>query len=161
MDGEGSLFIVVEFGVGLAGFASIVIVLSREGTESHPHRRLDVVDLIGNALGAAFMALVPVAMHHASFSSDLIWRMSSFLLFAYQLNLGRWGYREARKAKTPLPRYYTLYYNSVGGVVMLAQVANVIGYPAAPQIAPFYVGLMWQLTSGATQFVRILLRRVA
>lgn len=161
MEGEGALFIVVEFAVGMAGFGGIIVALTGRGGEGDQTRLFEFADLLSlfaNALGAAFLALVPVALGFLDVAPASIWRIASGLVVTFQLSMVAFGMREARRLGEPLPAYYKRFAWTVGGVVLLLQLANIAGVPREPGIAFFFIALLWHLAFAAIGFVRLVAR---
>lgn len=65
----GPLFAVMEFGVGLAGFAGVAFAVMHRG-ELGSVDRFRINNLLVNALGASFFALVPVLLDSTALSSN-------------------------------------------------------------------------------------------
>ncbi|MDJ0865783.1 MAG: hypothetical protein QNK03_06720 [Myxococcota bacterium] len=164
MEGEGALFIVVEFSVGLAGFGGIIVALRRsigDQQAAHKFEFTDLLSVFANSLGAAFLALVPVALNFLEVQPASIWRISSALIVALQLGLTGFGQREVRRLREPLPLYYRRFAWMGGGIILLVQVSNVVGFPWAPGIALFFLGLLWHMLFAAIGFVRLVIRHAS
>jgi hypothetical protein len=160
---QGPLFAVIEFGVGLAGFAGVAFALI------HPDERA-VVDrfrisnLLACALGAAFFALVPVLLDATGLSAHATWRITSGLLAAsstvgWVLTVRRGRAMSAEARAQMSGRVWA--FNATHSMLAVALlVANVLGWPFAPQFAPVLFALFSLLAQAAINFVRIVSRFV-
>jgi hypothetical protein len=68
-----------EIGVGLAGFSSIALALTRRDAPLTPAQAIYVRELILNSLAVIFMALLPVGLILVGIPDSIIWRgLSAF-----------------------------------------------------------------------------------
>ncbi|MCG8588702.1 MAG: hypothetical protein MJE66_05375, partial [Proteobacteria bacterium] len=125
---------------------------------NHEFELADLLSVFANALGAAFLALVPIALGFLEVRPVTIWRISSALMVTLQLGLAAFGQREVRRLGAPLPAYYRRFAWIAGGIVLLIQVSNIVGLPRDPGIALFFVGLLWHMAFAAIGFVRLVMR---
>ena len=159
MEEHDPLFAVMEFGVGLAGFAGVAFAVSRKGALSQADL-FRLRNLLGSSLGAAFFALVPVLLNAMPLSSINTWRITSALLLVYHAfatammrSTSQSIPAEQREQMSRTLRGVVLA-NLALSVVLLA--ANTVGWPGAPQFWPVLFALIAMLLHAAINFVRLL-----
>jgi len=157
----GPLFAVMEFGVGLAGFAGVAFAVIHRG-DLGTVNRFRIRNLLSCALGAAFLAFVPVLLDSAGVRADDNWRLTSVLVavcyvagWVLALNRARAMSAEER-ASMSRPVWAVNLAHSLVGLLLL--VGNVVGWPFDPQIAPVLFSLLSLLVQAAINFVRLVSR---
>ena len=156
---------VPEFAVALAGFSGVAFALSHQRGALASIDRFRTLNLLMWALGAAFVSTFPLLAVSFGAQGPLVWRWSSagFVLVllvctAVPLILVRSLSAHDRAALSN-----ALWVLAVGGniVLLLIQIANVLGLFGDPMPGPILAGLIWLLFFASLLFVRLLVNRPA
>ncbi len=157
-----SFEILAEVAIGLAGFGSIAIVLSRDPTRWDAADFFRTSALLLSSLGALFLALLPVGLATAQLADASVSRVSSsitavfFLTFATIL---------LRMRRTHLDRAYwfspmLFAVVAVTGLMNLsAQILNAAAVPFPPSPTVPFFGIVWFLLYACLMLVRIVFLR--
>jgi hypothetical protein len=159
MEATEALLGLAQFALALAGFTGVVIAFGWRGGEWHAADAFRTWRALNSSLGAAFLALVPVALEQLGVHGEPLWRWSSLVICLYtvcwvSLDAPRhWRLRAELRAVIPAwgPR---LLYASVA-VIFAAQALNGLGLWWAPQPGVYFVGLIVFLLLPALIFGRI------
>ena len=151
---------IAEIGIGLAGFSGLVVALrGRSGplTELQKYRMRLLFML---AFGAMFLALLPAILESFGVPAERIWFDSAATMFVYSTwFLLTWMIPARRYAKT-VPEIFNWYAFSIMSaghtVVVLLQLATMLGIIEARAPGAYAAGLIWYLVHGAQQFMRML-----
>lgn len=158
-----SLNIVIEFGLGLAGFAGIVVALAGDPRNWSEGERVRVFGLIISALLACFTAFLclTLAKHY---SLDTAVRTSSTVLFIlslyfYPKQVLRTFY-VSRVAKENYSHSVTLFLSIITLAILSMSFISAAGWLVQPLFL-LYGALVLNLLFAATIYIRILLYRPA
>ncbi len=150
-----NLALVAELAIGLAGFASLVVVVGhRQGRDS---RQLDVSRLRGMlelSLMVTGFALIPHIPHQAGMSEALVWQSCSGLFAAVAAAFTIFKIRELLL----LPRHDFHYPWHIFWVGLSASAVISLGVAALGLLAPtsaYLWGLYVYLTIAALTFLRL------
>ena len=160
---QESLFAIVEFGVGLAGFAAVFVALVRRAGawEAASAYRLEL--LLVQSLAASLFALLPVSLRLLGVEPSLNWRLSSGLLA--MAHIGGLVYARGRYRRLPgdARRELSRVLLHGGTVLMLLSAAvlvlNGLGVLFAPQEGPYFLVLVSLLVASVLNFVRTVTTR--
>ena len=158
-----SLEIIIEFGLGLAGFAGIVVALAGDPKSWTEGERLRVFGLIASALLASFacFSCIALAQHY---STDTAIRISSTIFFIVSVFFfPRQVYRTLRVFRTLKENYsfpVSIFLASVTIAILALSFGAAAGLFAKP-LFPFYSALVLALFFSSVIYVRLLLYRPA
>lgn len=157
----GPLFAVMEFGVGLAGFAGVAFVVIHRG-ELGSVDRFRISNLLVTALGAAFLALLPVLLDSTALSLEATWRLTSGVVILCVG--GGWvvAIRRTRamsgEERASMSRWIWIFNLLHSGLSLALLAGNLVGWPFTPQVAPVFFALLSPLIQAAVNFVRLISR---
>ena len=163
MSEQETLTSVTEFAIALAGFSGIVVALGKQPGRWAPADRYRLLNVLGFAFGAGFMAYLPIGLAHAGLTGSQLWRASSGLFLCFGV-LGS-GFMVVRTRRLPdnvralvhpVVRQISYTTSAIG---LLVQLANVVGLGFTPQFSAYFLGLVVLLLNGSIQFTRILFVR--
>ena len=159
MSQHETLFALMEFGVGLAGFAGVAFAVIHRGRLAAVER-FRVTNILLFSLGAAFFAFVPVVLDETGQSADHTWRLTSALLVVFYLILRVSGPRRMRafsdEDRSRISRPFMAFTKALFVLGVLVLHGNTVGWPFAPQSAPVLLALLSLLGISAGNFVRLL-----
>jgi hypothetical protein len=157
MEGAGAnyLFALATLAMTFAGFCAIVIVLRQAIGEGLSGFHVLLTSLYLEAgLGTTAFCMLPPLLALCGVSLHAVWRTSSGIIIAVILLYG-WTYPRRRRVKTldrlPLRRWLPIAIGSA--IVIVGLLANVLGVPYEPGVAPVAVAATWTLGCGAVIFV--------
>ena len=156
---SGMLGVVAELGVGLAGFSGIAIVFMRGGENLSRIETDRLGIMLGVALGATFLAVLPLTIPALNTSEGC--RIASGIMALYTAGF-LWYYTTATLGMKPVapelvsgPAFFLC---SVGHFLnMMLQFASLAGVVACG--TAYGIGLAWLLFHAAYQFGRIMFIR--
>ena len=157
------LNIVIEFGIGLAGFAGIVVALAGDPRNWTVGERVRVFGLIISALMASFGSFLCLTLA-AYYSVDVAVRLSSGVYFIVALlffprQVHRTFYL-VRDSKENYSRPMTLCLMLITVLILGLSLSAALGLTAKP-IALFFGSLVLTLLFAAFIYIRLLLYRPA
>ena len=159
---EGVLYTLAGLAMSFAGFSGLVVTLpTRDGTQTWSPVELTMLGLlIGDSLLVLFLALLPVPLALANWSSDQIWTLCSALLGSWFLVgdfLAVRGEIRDRRTRQSIPnpviapvRYPIYVVAIVMGVVLWLSAWNLV---FARGQALYVLGLMVLLAFAAVEFL--------
>lgn len=160
MEAPDSLQTVAEVGIGLAGFSGLIMALRKDAGPPDSIQRFRLNLLFGLAFGAIFLSFLPGVLASMAVPEQRIWFDSSASLFTYSLLLMWWWFGGSRRHARVVPEIFNWYaftLMSVGHViVVVSQLAVMLGLFEARAPGIFTLGLTWYLIHAAQQFVRML-----
>ena len=154
-----ALLALAQFSLALAGFTGVVIAFGWRGGDWHAADSFRIWRALFTSLGAAFLALVPVAFELLGVEGEALWRWSSgvFALYAIvwaSLDAPRhWRLRAVLRGVVPSWGPGLLYTIAAG--IFAAQVLNVLGVWYAPQPGVYFLGVLVYLLLPALIFARV------
>ena len=154
-----------EFGIGLAGFASIFLALTRRGGRLARGDAYRVRWMLINSLGAAGLAIVPVTLETLGLRPPLLWQVASGLHVAIMLAgtvpsaFAQFERLEAGDRAQISPFFHVIGW-SVASVVLAAQTLNALGFLVGPSAGPYLLSVALMLTLGGMHFVGLLFGRL-
>lgn len=161
-EAAGALLTLAEIGIGLVGFAGLILAVTRRTSSMSRIEVLQLQELVRAGLGAAALALVPVGAMLVGASGPALWRTASgihvlivaagaFPMIAYELR------RIPRAERAPTLPAVTY---GLGSVCVLIQGANVVGWPFGVSPGPYFLGVLVPLGVAALYFTRLLFSRL-
>ncbi|MDH3468341.1 MAG: hypothetical protein OES26_20960 [Gammaproteobacteria bacterium] len=160
MEFHGSLQVIAEIGIGLAGFSGLIVALRKNAGPLTAVQKYRLQILLSLAFGAMFLSLLPELLF--SFGSDPqdVWRLSSACLSIYSILFLIWWIRESLYIKDANPELFNwfAYSRMVAGhvVIILMQLSSVFSIFDFADDASYVVALIWYLLHSAQQFTRML-----
>ncbi len=158
-----SLGIIIEFAIGLAGFAGIAVSVGDPAGSAGLYERHQLRSLLVAAFGAALVAFVALGLLHSGFSETRAWFASSAACLAYTVAM--WIFIARTHLALPLEQRATTtvwrgsLFLLVSVVSVVVQAVNLSGGFGSRGFAAVYFGLVCLLAHGALQFIWILLAR--
>lgn len=165
MEHSDTLLGFAELGVGLGGFASIFLALTRRGERLAPGDAYPVRWMLINSLGAAGLAIVPVAVEALGLAPPRLWQLCSGLHVALMLaGTIPAALQESRRLDPEQrasidPRVQAFGW-CTAGAIFLAQALNTLGWLVGPAAGPYLVSLGLMLVVGGVHFIGLLFRRL-
>ncbi len=162
MEGSEALSALAEIAIGIAGFAAITLVLSRNRDSLSPELLFVIRTMIVNSMLTAFLALFPWVLQSATLLRSEVWRWSSaawvlFVLFVVWPVYIREQRALALRADAGVFRLAVVGWG-LGGLAMVVHCANVFGWPLDPSFSAFYLGLWLALGVAGISFVFLIYR---
>ncbi len=154
------LFTVAEIAIALAGFAGLIVAISRRDDKPAEDVRLEI-ELLKNVLGASFMAvafsLIPATLLGMEIDPIVAWRSSAFLyLVSFVVYLSRTvpktlaSYRETNRS---VPRTYRI---NIGLAVVVCISLGLVVIGVLP-VSAYLPALLYVLYGAGVSFVRVFL----
>ncbi len=152
------LFTVAEIAIALAGFAGLIVAISRRDDRLAEDVRLQI-ELLKNVLGGSFMvvafSLIPVVLLGMEIDPVVAWRSSAFL---FSISLAVYISRTVpktlasyRATNRSVPRTYRI---NIGlAVVVIIGLALVV--IAVLPVSAYLPALLYVLYGAAASFVRV------
>jgi hypothetical protein len=155
-----ALYNIAEIAVGLAGFAGVVLAISRGREELVSYDAFRVFQLLANAISAMLLALVPIALYAAGVPMEDTWRASSGVMVLVTLGIGAGAFRFGREVD-PEDLHWAIGSVLIGGtsINLTCQTLNVLHVGFHGIFAVYYFGLFWFLTGAGMSFVTLLFIR--
>ena len=159
MDPNDALIALAQFALALAGFTGVVISFGWSDEDWHAADAFRTLRALIASLGAAFLALVPIAIQVFGVTGEPVWRWSSAVFALHSVVWfatdapRHWRKREELQGVIPAWGPIALYAAAVP--IFVAQVLNALGVWFAPQPGVYFVGLLIFLLLPATIFARI------
>ena len=154
----GSFEILAEIAIGLAGFGTIAIVLSRDPTRWDSADFFRTAALFLSSLGALFLALLPIGLATAALPDVLLWQISSAVMatfiIIYSVILLRLRRQHLERSHWFGPALLsTIFITTV--LNLFAQVLNSSGLLFEPNATCAFFGIVWFLMYACLMLVRI------
>lgn len=155
LPGSGFFYAMAGLAMTFSGFAAIVVVLRQStGSQLSPLHVLFTRFFIECGLMVALFGIIPPLLGLSGITEASVWRASSVILLAtampYCVCYPKRRRRAAPSEKVP-PRFYVL--AGIGWLDFVALVANVLGWPFAPNPFPVAVLMVFLLCAGAFIFL--------
>jgi hypothetical protein len=152
-----------EFAIALAGFVGVVIVFRRGEDRLHPADDIRVFIALLSSLAGAFLALLPVSLNLFALAPATSFIFSSAMYAAVVLSLlllvaTRIG-RLAPDSRAVLSRPLTLFFYTLLGSSVAANLLNVVSFFGEPSGGVYFIGIVALLANCATVFARIVFIR--
>jgi hypothetical protein len=160
-----ALLTFAELGVGLGGFASIFLALTRRDGRLARSDAYRVRWMLINSLGAAGLALVPVTLHSLGLEPPLLWRLASVLHLITML-VGTvpvallQGTQLGTEERAEMNSLLQIFGWFVAVTVLLAQGLNTIAWPFGPEAGPYMLSTALMLFMGGVHFIGLLFNRL-
>ena len=156
----GSLQVIAEIGVALAGFSGLVVAFRRERGPLNAIEKFRLQVLLTLALGGTFLSFLPELFLFAEVASASVWLYSSLCVVFYSGVFVTWWIAASRKIARIAPEIFNWFAFSrmtVGHATVVVLLLAAIFYPAQLSAAAAYVlALIWYLLHAAQQFTRML-----
>jgi len=151
-----NLEIVIEYSVGLSGFAGVVVLFGSEKWQEFD--RFRIINLLMSSMSAALFAFVCLLL--STFLDDeTTIRISSLLLLIHLTLMMIYLVKQSRKPSISehalMNRSMVLFFNIGFMIAMLALLINVIAIFGV-HFGLFFGSLIWLLVVAGIQFMRIL-----
>ncbi len=154
------LFTVAEIAIALAGFAGLIVAISRRHDRLAEEVRLEI-ELLKNVLGASFLvvafSLIPAVLLGMEVDSVVAWRSSAFLFFIsftvyISLTIPK-TVASYRATNRTIPRTYLM---NIGlAVVVIIDLALVV--IGVLPVSAYLPALLYVLYAAGVSFVRVFL----
>lgn len=149
-----------EFALALAGFAAIALVLGRREGMVSPGSAYVVQYMVVNALGPALLALLAVVLQQLAVPEATLFRSCSAVYLVVAVFFGVLSIRQERSLASTgdllLPSALRRVLWAGSALAHLVQLSNLVGWPLAPSLGVFLLGLWVLLCMAALQFVALL-----
>ena len=146
-----------EISITFAGFVSIFVVLARRDGSFDPGVALLIRLVIFSSIGCLFFAALPLVLAGLSISGPKLWRISSaaFLVvgFAVPIYLVPRRVHLQRTVLVPVAV-------SLNAAMVLALVANLVGWPNPPNGGVYLAAVWLVLALGSINFIDLVFNRV-
>ena len=143
-----SLAAIAQLGLGLAGFSGIGLVLTRTAGRLQRFELYRLGIMLGTAIGAMFLSLVPIAIAQFGAGDETTCRVSAGIMAAYFR-------KTVPELVGPVAHRLVLALHVVNAIVQALAAFGVFGHCAGV----YWLGLFWLLAHGTYQFWRILFIR--
>ena len=163
MQGADGLQIVAEVSLGLAGFTGVVLFLTREPGRWHAFDSVRIFGLLTVSLATLVLSILPFGLAYAGLEGSALWRSSSaaaFLILAPVIV----AWLDRTRRLTPdergsfRPAVFVVL--AAGHVLaLLVQALNALAIGFSGSLAPFFLGLLWNVAYSAAGFYLIIFRR--
>ena len=161
-EAAGALLTLAEIGIGLVGFAGLVLAVTRRTSTMSRNEVVQLRELVRAGLGAAALALVPVGALLLGATGPTLWRTASgvhvlivvggaFPVVAYEVR------RILPEDREPTLQAVTY---GFGAVCVLVQGSNLIGWPFPASPGTYFLGVLVPLGAAAVYFTRLLFSRL-
>jgi hypothetical protein len=155
------MYTIAELGVGLSGFAALIIAIRRRSESSLSDSDRDTVTaLIERGLMAAFLSLLPVLLFGLGLSEPLLWTVSSGVFVIYGITI---PYRALRLRKElikngalPKAMFYGL--TGLATAVVILQLLHAVGVGMQQSAWWYGVGITWLLAAAGHRFLYLVQR---
>ena len=155
-----SLQTIAEISIGLAGFSGLVVALRKDPGPLDDIQKYRLRILFSLSFGAMFLSLLPDTLVSFSVPDERIWFNSSATMFGYSLLFILWWLLSSRGVAKVAPEIFDwrAFFTMATGhtIVLLLQLAVMIGFLEGRAPGVFSLGLIWYLVHAAQQFVRML-----
>ena len=162
MDASDELRTIAELAIGLAGFSGVVAAFSYRGRLGDVDRYHFLI-LFTVSFAAVFLCFVPFGVHKVVQDVQAVWQSSSAIMLAASVLVGVF-----LTAATPMSMRWdsSMEFGLLGGalisfilpvLIILSQLANVIGWPAGPDSLLYVGGLLGWLLVAGLNFLRLVL----
>jgi len=155
MEGEDTLFTIIDLAVALIGFSSVVTALRRSREKSWSSQEINgLVFLAIMAIGAILFSLLPLALFYMQLNEQQIYSISAFLycLFSVGVVLGLFLRGKKHGFPSRRPQVFNLFgLLSFGVIAFMAFLAS--GSLQEGAFGYYLIGVMWLLVLAFIQFV--------
>ena len=160
MEFHGSLQIIAEIGLGLAGFSGLIVALRKDVGPLTAVQKYRLQILLSLAFGAMFLSFLPELLFSFGTDPQDVWRLSSACLSIYSTLFLIWWIRESLYIKDANPELFNWFAFSrmVAGhvVIIFMQLSSVFSIFDFADDATYVVALIWYLLHSVQQFARML-----
>jgi len=160
LEGVEPLLTLAEVGLGLSGFAAIILVLTKRLDSVPTETALTFRYMVLNALFPAVFVFLPLIFFGLGFGSSS-WRYSAFSVCLVQ-TVVVWptAIIMHRAAKAPISTVSAKTIFGIGWVIavlaFLVQAGSILGYPQPSSAGTFLLGLWLWIVLAAFQFLQLL-----
>lgn len=151
---------VAEIAIGLAGFSGLAVALRRDVGPLSEIQKFRMGVLFGMTFGALFLALLPGLLFDFGVANSMLWPLASAIMIVWSLLfMYLWLSRSRRVARSApeIFNWLALSIMTTGHVLNLVlQFGFLFAWFGFEPQGVFGAGLIWYLTHGAQQFVRML-----
>lgn len=160
MEGESIFLTIAEISVAFAGFSGVVVVMGRRSAgDWRTGETLRFWQMIEVSLTALVFSLLPIVFHHIGLPVAYTWAScSGMLALVSGIQMGRavWRTKKAARTDKSISLSFTTLFFLVGIVVVLLLIGNTLGIGFKRTLAPYLIGVFWQLCLGCVLFWRLL-----
>lgn len=161
-EAAGALLTLAEIGIGLVGFAGLILAVTRRRSSMSRIEVIQLRELVRAGLGAAALALVPVGAMLLGAAGSTLWRTASgihvlivaagaFPMIALEIR------RIPPAERDPTLPAVTYGFGLLG---ILIQGANVVGWPFGVSPGTYFLGVLVPLGAASLYFTRLLFSRL-
>ena len=162
-EAAGALLTLAEIGIGLVGFAGLILAVTRRTSAMSRIEAIQLRELVRAGLGAVALALIPVGALLIGATGPPLWRLASavhvlvvaagtFPLIAGEV---RSIPPENRDRTLPVVTY------GFGSICVLVQGTNVLGWPLPVSPGTYFLGVLVPLAVAGLYFTRLLFSRLS
>ena len=160
MEIPGSFQTIAEVGIGIAGFSGLIVALKQSDGPLDEIQKYRLRVLFALSFGAVFLSLLPALLTSFQVPDDRVWFDTSAAIFIYSGGFFYWWVGPSRRIAKVAPEIFNWKaFNSMAAghsIVLLLQLAVLIGYFESRAAGIVALGLTWYLIHAAQQFVRML-----
>ena len=148
---------VIEFSIGLAGFAGVVVVFLKRTSLFQSVEKFRLINLILTSIGPAFLSFLAIILERLLRGSDAAALSSCALLASYMVMLtlraflARKRFSSSEMAQVN-PKFFLAMF-VLGTSNLCLQVVAAFGVFGSHTFTVFYIGLVALLAMGVSQFV--------
>jgi hypothetical protein len=157
LDSFSFLETTAEISITFAGFISIFLVLARRDGSFEPGVAVLIRLVLISSIGCLFFAALPLVLAGLSISGPVLWRLSSATCLLVGVGVSIYVVRSRHhfQPSALVPVGYSL-----NAAVFLALIANLAGWPAAPNGGVYLAAVWLILAIGAVNFIDLVFHRV-
>ena len=160
MEAQNVFLTIAEVSVAFAGFSGVVGIFGRRSPGKwRSGEILRFWQMIEVSLSALIFSLLPFVFHYIGLSDAATWAACSGLLAVVSsVQMARAGFRTVKAAGTDpsIKLGFTIPLLLIGVVIVLFQVGNALGIVFNRELAPYLIGVFWQLSLACVLFWRLL-----
>ena len=161
MEGQSVFLTIAEISVALAGFSCVVAVVGRQSDSRW--RSGDLLrfwQMIEVSLTALVFSLIPFVFFYIGLPDAYTWAFSSGMLAvvaAAQMGRAVWRTAKAVGSDESISLRFTFIFFLMGLVILFLLIGNTFGiFYQKQSLAPYIIGVFWQLCLGCVLFWRLL-----
>src|SRR5688500_1690553 len=157
-----SLSAISQLGLGLAGFSGIGLLLTRRSGQLQRFEIFRLGIMLGTAVGAMFLSLVPVALAQFGLAAATVCRLSAGAMAVFSIAFVIYFIVATRHFLTTVPEIVS--WSAISAAItghslnFVSQTASALGL-LEHCVGVYWLGLLWLLLHATYQFWRILFVR--
>ena len=160
MNLPGALQTIAEVGIGLAGFAGLLVALRKSSGPLSGVQKFRMRILFALSFGALFLSLMPEVLLNLEVNDNDLWAYCSLTMLVYSAGFLYWWIASSRRIAQMYPEIFdwrAFSTMATGHVInLILQSAVVFSLTDSSYAGIFLVGLTWYLMHASQQFIRML-----